>query len=54
MNVTLISGFEGAEEEAICVTYQKAAHVSILIKNTKKDIYGFMFMFVFLYVVALL
>jgi hypothetical protein len=51
--LTLISGFEGAEEEdAICVPYQKAAHVSILIKTTKKDIYGFVF--AFLYVVALL
>jgi hypothetical protein len=50
--LTLISGFEGAEEDAICVPYQKAAHVSILIKTTKKDIYGFVF--AFLYVVALL
>ena len=50
--LTLISGFEGAEEDAICVPYQKAAHVSILVKTTKKDIYGFVF--AFLYVVALL
>lgn len=43
---TLISGFEeDSEEDAICVPYTKAAHVSIFIKITKKDIYGFMFMF---------